>query len=474
VVRAKTANDKKDDMDTTLKVVEYTYDVFDRRIGKEVDTTSPFTMTDAVIERYIIDDASGIASIAGGNVILDFVDADGDGAGTMDLERRYLYGNAVDQVLAQENIDETTSSADRVHWHLTDNLGTVRDLAKNDGTAGEHYEYDAYGNVVAGNTSLTRYLFTSREFDEDIDLQYNRARWYDPAVGRWISEDPIGFAAGDTNVARYVSNSATTGVDPSGLKFGLFGQDWYMPWEDGAGGFGVTVKSYAAATGQAVTGTASGAATGAVTGAGTGVVVGAIVGAPAGGVGAAPGAAAGATAGAYGGAIWGGITGLISAATADTAKEALVDGAKSGGIGGAFGGAGKAYQAVKVLNAAKAAKAAAAVEATAAAASTTPLIQNLSHIADDALVHFGPTGQSVVKPAGGKIYAFKFGDIKHLTPKQIETLIGSAAQGGRPGGAKVLHVLDEALGTATKVPSTAGFSEYTLENATKVLEKIIL
>ena len=208
---------EKDDMDTTLKVVEYTYDVFDRRIGKEVDTTSPFTMTDAVIERYIIDDASGIASIDGGNVVLDFVDADGDGAGTMDLERRHLYGNAVDQILAQENIDETTSSADRVHWHLTDNLGTVRDLAKNDGTAGEHYEYDAYGAIIDGDTSLTRYLFASREFDEDIDLQYNRARWYDPAVGRWISEDPIGFAAGDANVARYVGNRVTGAVDPSGL-----------------------------------------------------------------------------------------------------------------------------------------------------------------------------------------------------------------------------------------------------------------
>jgi RHS repeat-associated protein len=220
---------EKDDMDTTLKVVEYTYDVFNRRIGKEVDTTSPFTMTDAVIERYILDDASGIASIDGGNVVLDFVDADGDGSGTMDLERRYLFGNAVDQVLAQENIDETTSSADRVHWHLTDNLGTVRDLAKNDGTAGEHYEYDAYGKVVAGDTSLTRYLFTSREFDEEIDLQYNRARWYDSAVGRWISEDPIGFAAGDTNISRYVGNGVTGATDPSGLfEFELGGEGGVM------------------------------------------------------------------------------------------------------------------------------------------------------------------------------------------------------------------------------------------------------
>ena len=43
-------------------------------------------------------------------------------------------------------------------------------------------------------------------------------RWYDAKVGRWISEDPIGFAAGDANVYRYVGNWATIFVDPLGLQ----------------------------------------------------------------------------------------------------------------------------------------------------------------------------------------------------------------------------------------------------------------
>ena len=46
---------------------------------------------------------------------------------------------------------------------------------------------------------------------------YKRARYYDAAVGRWISEDPLGFGAGDTNVARYVGNDAAGFVDPFGL-----------------------------------------------------------------------------------------------------------------------------------------------------------------------------------------------------------------------------------------------------------------
>ena len=44
----------------------------------------------------------------------------------------------------------------------------------------------------------------------------NQNRWYDSSVGRWISPDPSGFAAGDTNLYRYVGNSPANAVDPSG------------------------------------------------------------------------------------------------------------------------------------------------------------------------------------------------------------------------------------------------------------------
>ena len=130
----------------------------------------------------------------------------------------YLYGEAVDQLFAQEDLSKTLGDAARNLWPLVDHLGTVRDLAKQDGTIAVHYQYDSFGNVTSGDTSQTRYLFTSREFDVATDLQYNRARWYDAEVGRWISEDPIGFVAGDANVARYVGNGVTGAADPSGLQ----------------------------------------------------------------------------------------------------------------------------------------------------------------------------------------------------------------------------------------------------------------
>jgi RHS repeat-associated protein len=62
------------------------------------------------------------------------------------------------------------------------------------GTTGklvERVTYDAYGNS-AGSTR-TRYGFTGRERDPLTGLLYYRARFYDPQLGRFVSEDPIGL-----------------------------------------------------------------------------------------------------------------------------------------------------------------------------------------------------------------------------------------------------------------------------------------
>ncbi len=198
-------------------------------------------MQDAAIERYVYDDIhNGMASLDGGNVVLDFVDSDGPGgSGAMTLSKRYLWGERVDELLAQEDVTKSLTATDRVLWPIVDHLGTVRDLVKQDGTVATHFVYTAFGGIVSGDTSLTRYLFTSHEFDADTGLQYNRFRWYDASVGRWISEDPLGFAAGDVNTARYVGNDPKAIVDPSGLivegsggerSWGGFFYDWTVGW----------------------------------------------------------------------------------------------------------------------------------------------------------------------------------------------------------------------------------------------------
>ncbi|MCY2966646.1 MAG: RHS repeat-associated core domain-containing protein [Planctomycetota bacterium] len=89
-------------------------------------------------------------------------------------------------------------------------------------TVVNHVVYDTFGQIKSQTNTTWQPLFayTGREWDADAGLYYYRARWYDARVGRFLSEDPLGFAAGDVNLSRYVANSATMFVDPSGM-FGV-------------------------------------------------------------------------------------------------------------------------------------------------------------------------------------------------------------------------------------------------------------
>jgi RHS repeat-associated protein len=88
------------------------------------------------------------------------------------------------------------------------------------GTILNHVVYDSYGQVVGQSDATVEFRFgyTGREQDAETGLDYYRARYYDASNGRFISEEPIGFSAGDSNLTRYVGNSPTNWVDPSGLQ----------------------------------------------------------------------------------------------------------------------------------------------------------------------------------------------------------------------------------------------------------------
>ncbi|QGJ68577.1 RHS repeat-associated core domain protein [Planctomycetales bacterium 10988] len=181
---------------TLTHSVVYTYDVFDRRIEKAIDTNAD--ATPERIERYIYD---------GEHIALVF-----DGLDNNELTNRYLHGPAVDQILADEQL--LNGILDEVYWPLTDHLGSVRDLVDSQGEVENHIVYDSFGNILSETDPSIEHLFayTGREHDAESDLYY-----YDPAVGRFVSEDPIGFSAGDVNIYRYVGNTSTIYTDPSGL-----------------------------------------------------------------------------------------------------------------------------------------------------------------------------------------------------------------------------------------------------------------
>jgi RHS repeat-associated protein len=111
-------------------------------------------------------------------------------------------------------------SSTNVLWPLTDNQGTVRDITNNAGAIQNHITYNSFVRIINQTNAnvYTRFNYTGREFDGEAGLYYYRSRYYDPVVGRFISEDAIGFNAGDANLYRYVGNSAVNAIDPFGYR----------------------------------------------------------------------------------------------------------------------------------------------------------------------------------------------------------------------------------------------------------------
>ncbi len=140
-----------------------------------------------------------------GNPIMDF-------SSSGSLTMRYLWGPT--GIVARQ------TSGGTVSWYLADHLGTVRDIINNSGAIIDHVDFSAFGTVL-GETSPTsgdRMMgFAGLERDTVTGLNLAVFREENPGTGRWDSQDPLGFAAGDTNLYRYAGNNPTNATDPIGL-----------------------------------------------------------------------------------------------------------------------------------------------------------------------------------------------------------------------------------------------------------------
>jgi len=196
----------KDSAGAVIRESNYTYDAFDKRIRVSVvrDGDGP----EVASERWTVHD--------GANPYADF-----DGSGT--LTERYLYCPAPVCVRRTARVDAIMArlaSEGDIAWYLTDHLGTVRDLADTTGTVIDHIQYDSFGSVLSETNPEAgdRFKFTGRGYGESTALYYYRARYYAAPVGRFISEDPIDFGAGDPNLYRYMHNSPAIAADPEGKE----------------------------------------------------------------------------------------------------------------------------------------------------------------------------------------------------------------------------------------------------------------
>ncbi len=206
--------------------VKYFYDVKNRLIREELDADGAGEAA-ATAKAFAYD---------GKQIALQF---DGEADETLtrdDLSHRYLWNpQAVDQILADEQLTKIESGYDvtspgTVVWPLTDNLGSVRDLAVQDAATGvtsvvNHRVYDVFGNLKSETNPATGlaaavdsvFGFTGRLHDDATGLQNNLNRWYDSKTGSWTSKDPSSFNGGDANLYRYVGNSPLNATDPTGL-----------------------------------------------------------------------------------------------------------------------------------------------------------------------------------------------------------------------------------------------------------------
>jgi RHS repeat-associated protein len=142
----------------------------------------------------------------GVNPYLDF-----NGSGN--LTARYLEGLGIDQLFAKAD------ASGNVSWYLTDMLGSVRQVVNSSATVLDQVNYDSFGNILSESNPANgdRFKFTGRELDTTTGLQYHRARFLMPQLGRWANEDPSRFGGADANLFRYANNTPTTFVDVTGL-----------------------------------------------------------------------------------------------------------------------------------------------------------------------------------------------------------------------------------------------------------------
>jgi len=185
-------------MSNSTTSISMKYDAFGNRVSKTVTNTSGTTTT-----QYLVEDD---VNPTGYPQVLDEL------SGTI-VARTYTYGL---QLISQDRIANNALS-----YYQYDG-GGVRQLTNSIGQVTDSYEYDAFGNsFTTQGTTPNNYLYRGEQYDSDLGLYYLRARYYNPATGRFLSRDPLDGQQIDPKTLHkylYAGGDPANSWDPSGRE----------------------------------------------------------------------------------------------------------------------------------------------------------------------------------------------------------------------------------------------------------------
>jgi len=190
----------------------YEYDQENRmvRVTKPSDGTWLYTY-DSLGNRVAVNHNGAMTRYAHDPIGLVDVVAEYDGSGH--LKARYIHGLGL-----VARIDALGNPA----YYGFDAVGSSRHLTSGTGTVVNSYDYDPWGIPLAASEGVSnpfRYVGRFGVMDDGNGTDFMRARFYDPKLGRFTSEDPLGPGNANQNLYSYAGNQPTRFVDPDGKIF---------------------------------------------------------------------------------------------------------------------------------------------------------------------------------------------------------------------------------------------------------------
>lgn len=123
------------------------------------------------------------------------------------VSNRYIRGNGL-------------INSDKNGWYLFNGHGDVVQLADNTGAVTKEYFYDSFGNEKNSDPNDTNpFRYCGEYFDKETGNIYLRARYYDPEIARFLTQDTVRGESTDPlslNLYTYVSNNPILNIDPTG------------------------------------------------------------------------------------------------------------------------------------------------------------------------------------------------------------------------------------------------------------------